>query len=62
MTRLFNSPYFRITMMLGHALLALEYSMRGAPLPTCLFMSFSAYAMFRVWGGLRDSGQVEGGS
>ncbi len=62
MTRLFASPYFRITMMIGHALLALEYSMRGAPLPTCLFMSFSAYAMFRVWGGLRDSGQVEGGS
>jgi hypothetical protein len=54
MTRLFASPYFRITMMLGHALLALEYSMRGAPLPTCLFMSFSAYAMFRVWGGLRE--------
>ena len=42
MTRLFASPYFRITMMLGHALLALESSLRGSLLPTCLFMSFSA--------------------
>lgn len=58
MTRLFSSPYFRITTMLGHALLALEYSMRGAPLPTCLFMSFSAYAMFRVWGGLREQSET----
>lgn len=57
MTRLFASPYFRITMMLGHALLALESSLRGSLLPTCLFMSFSAYAMFRIWGGIREQSE-----